>query len=103
LPGGFINYGKETLEDAAVRELKEETSLIANINNLRLVGVYSNPNRDPRRHIISHVYEILDYSGNLKANDDAKSAKFFKALPRNLAFDHQQIISDYKLKFIDAS
>lgn len=103
LPGGFIDYGRETLEEAAVRELREETSLETDVNTLRLVGVYSNPSRDPRGHVISHVYEVLDYSGNLRASDDAKSAKFFKAIPRNLAFDHHKIISDYKIKFGGAS
>ncbi|MEK6758101.1 MAG: NUDIX hydrolase, partial [Nanoarchaeota archaeon] len=51
LPGGFLELGKETLEQAAVRELFEETSLITNPEELKLVGVYSDPRRDPRGHV----------------------------------------------------
>lgn len=95
LPGGFINYGKETLEQAATRELKEETGLIA--FNLFLLNNYSSPKRDSRGHVISHVYYTTDTQGVLKAGDDAKEAKWFDInnLPK-LAFDHNKIINDYK-------
>src|SRR3989344_5650769 len=58
LPGGHINFGKETLEETAKRELGEETGILVDEENLRLFGVYSEPNRDPRGHYITHVYEI---------------------------------------------
>lgn len=95
LPGGFLECGKETLEEAAARELFEETSLQTNLNELRLIRVYSDPKRDPRGHIISHVYEVKNYSGNLRANDDAAEVKVFKNPPKRLAFDHRKIINDY--------
>jgi|SRR3989344_126923 len=98
LPGGFLEYGKETLEETAVRELKEETSLQAKIENLELFGVYSSPKRDPRGHIISHVYIAGECSGNLRADDDAKDTGFFSLdnLPE-LSFDHNKILKEYKL------
>lgn len=97
LPGGFIDYGKETLEKAAVREGGEETSLKIKLKDLEFFGVYSSPNRDPRGHIISHVYIVKKYSGELKANDDAKQVRWFPLyeLPK-LAFDHKKIINDYR-------
>ncbi len=96
LPGGYLDCGKENLEEAAVRELEEETSLVTRVEDLELVGVYSDPERDPRGHVISHVYFAKKYSGKLKAADDAKSAKYFSfdELPQ-LAFDHNKIIGDY--------
>jgi 8-oxo-dGTP diphosphatase len=99
LPGGFIDYGKETLEEAAIRELKEETGLLVKTNDLKLSGVYSSPNRDPRRHIISHAFAVEYFNGKIKADDDAKEARFFSLdnLPE-LAFDHDRIIGDYKDK-----
>jgi len=92
LPGGFVNYG-ETTEAAVVRELREETGVIMNI--IRLVGVYSDPQRDPRGHTISVVYQGDYLSGTPTAGDDAVEAKFFKwmQLPA-LAFDHGQILDD---------
>lgn len=93
LPGGFLEYGKETLEETAIRELKEETGLIA--EKLQLLGVYSTPDRDPRGHTVSAVY-ITETYGEPKAGDDAAELKFFSLtnLPR-LAFDHEAIIKDY--------
>ena len=95
LPGGFLEHGKETLEEAATRELCEETSLRTSPHNLRLVGVYSDPNRDPRGHVIAHAYEVKSYSGELRANDDAAEAKVFRKIPKKLAFDHSRILRDY--------
>lgn len=91
LPGGFVEYG-ERCEDAAVREVKEETGMNAKIR--KLVGVYSDPDRDPRGHTISVVY-IMDADGEEKAGDDASDAKWFdiSALPE-VAFDHGKIIND---------
>ena len=62
---------------------------------MELVGVYSNPKRDPRGHVVSHVYFVKNYSGNLKAGDDAAEVRLFAQLPVKLAFDHKRILSDY--------
>jgi 8-oxo-dGTP diphosphatase len=98
LPGGFLNCDKESLEDAAVRELQEETSLYAKKEDLELLCVRSDPKRDPRGHVIDHVYLVKKYSGIASAADDAKELKYFPldALPK-LAFDHQESIDKYKL------
>lgn len=95
LPGGHLENGQETLEHAGVRELQEETSLRAEESDLVLIGIYSEPNRDPRGHVISHAYAVRNASGILKAADDAAEAKVFQTLPKNLAFDHAQILKDY--------
>ncbi|MFX1521109.1 MAG: NUDIX domain-containing protein [Promethearchaeota archaeon] len=93
LPGGFIEYG-ETAEHAATRETKEETGLDVEI--LKLVGVYSDPKRDPRGHVIAIAFLAKEVGGNLIASDDAKAVKVFKTteIPKNLAFDHAKILKD---------
>jgi len=93
LPGGFVDYG-ERLETAAVREAREETSL--EIDNLRLLGCYSDPERDDRMHTISTVF-IADGFGRLQAADDAVNATIFplESLPEPLCFDHAAILADY--------
>jgi ADP-ribose pyrophosphatase YjhB (NUDIX family) len=93
IPGGFVDYG-ESLETAAVREAKEETSL-----DVRLVcqlGAYSDPERDPRHHTISVVF-IAEAEGMPVAADDALSARVFtyETLPEKMAFDHRRICMDY--------
>jgi 8-oxo-dGTP diphosphatase len=98
IPGGFLDEEDESLEHAAIRELREETSLIAKIEDLEYTGVYSEKFRDPRGPIISHVYEVKKYEGKLEAKDDAKEAKIFKVIPNNLAFDHNKIMEDFLKK-----
>ncbi|MFH1054683.1 MAG: NUDIX hydrolase [Candidatus Altiarchaeota archaeon] len=94
LPGGFVDLG-EKVEDACVREAKEETSLDVKIK--KLVGVYSDPKRDPRGHTVGIIFLCDIVGGKLKAADDAKEAKWFSldALPE-LAFDHGKIVADVK-------
>lgn len=93
IPGGFVDYG-ESLEDAAVREAKEETDL--DVRLVRQFHSYSDPERDPRSHTIATVF-IADGEGELKAGDDAKEAGIFNkdTLPENIVFDHRDILEDY--------
>jgi ADP-ribose pyrophosphatase YjhB (NUDIX family) len=93
VPGGFVEYG-ETLEHAAVREAGEETSLDVTLTGL--LGVYSDPKRDPRKHTITTVF-IATARGEPRASDDAKSIGLFTEgnLPSPMAFDHQQVLEDY--------
>jgi len=100
LPGGFVNEG-ERVEDAAKREVKEETSL--NIELLDILGVYSDPTRDPRGHMMSTVFIAKISSHNDKvdavAQDDAAAIEWISLEvidTRNVGFDHKRIISDYK-------
>lgn len=93
LPGGFVDYG-ESLEEAAVREAKEETSL--DIQLKHQLHTYSDPGRDPRMHTISTVF-VARASGKPSAQDDAREAGVFTRMriPFPLAFDHQKILEDY--------
>jgi 8-oxo-dGTP diphosphatase len=94
LPGGFVEVG-ETVEKAVLREVKEETGLDAQI--VKLLGVYSEPNRDPRFHVVSVVF-VLDAYGEPVGGDDAKKALVFpiEDLPFDkIVFDHAKILKDF--------
>ena len=93
IPGGFVDYG-ESLEQAAIREGKEETNL--DVELIRQFHTYSDPNRDSRHHSISTVY-IGKAKGKPEAKDDALEIGIFTRnnLPEEIAFDHRAILNDY--------
>ncbi len=94
IPGGFVDVG-EKIEDACIREMKEEINV--DIELTSLLGVYSDPSRDPRFHTASVVY-IARADVLPKAGDDAKEAYVYTTdeIPLDLlVFDHRQIMEDY--------
>ena len=97
LPGGFVDYG-ESLEEAAIREAKEETSLEITLTSQ--LHTYSNPKRDSRKHTITTVF-IANAKGKPVAADDAKEISIVNKdkIPQPLAFDHGDILRDYFNKF----
>jgi 8-oxo-dGTP diphosphatase len=97
LPGGFVDYG-ESLEDAVIREAKEETNL--DLIDIKQFHTYSDPGRDPRFHTIGTVF-IAKAKGKPQAGDDAAGLKIVKLSEiekLEFAFDHKKIIQDY-IKF----
>jgi 8-oxo-dGTP diphosphatase len=96
IPGGFCDYG-ESLEQAAVREAREETGLTVEL--IEQFHTYSDPRRDPRQHNITTVYIARAIGGTLQAQDDAQEIGVFTEadLPAELAFDHDRILKDYFL------
>lgn len=96
LPGGFVEYG-ETVEQAAVHELLEETNILA--IKLSLIGVYSDPGRDPRGHVVSIAYLATAEKYDSKAGTDASGANFIADWhDQKLAFDHSQIVADARAR-----
>jgi 8-oxo-dGTP diphosphatase len=101
IPGGFINQG-ETAEDAMIREAKEETSLV--VEPIAMLGVYSDPQRDPRMHTISVTFITRIVKGNEDARDDAAALHWINIedeldgliQSQQIAFDHSKILNNYK-------
>ncbi len=103
LPGGFLNIGTETLRQAAKRELREETTIDLPETEFVPVDERSEPNRDPRGHVIDHGFMVIISDARkdavlaqLKANDDAEAAKVesvAELLQSDMAFDHKQLLS----------
>lgn len=96
LPGGFVEYG-ESVEDAVVREVLEETGLKTRI--VRMLGIYSKPGRDPRGHVASVVFVLDAEKGSAVAGDDASDAEWvpLSRLPEEMAFDHAEIVRAFRL------
>ena len=91
LPGGFVEVG-ETVENAAVREAKEETNLDVELE--KLVGVYSEPDRDPRGHNVSVTFLARITGGDPEAATDADEVAVLEPSEVELAFDHRKILED---------
>jgi len=95
LPGGHVEYG-ETVENAIKREMKEELGISVKIK--KLIGVYSDPKRDPRYHTIAIVYLLKKGKGKIRLSKEASEFRYFslKNLPQKIGFDHRKIINDLR-------
>lgn len=98
LPGGFYIPSDQTIEEAASRELKEETSVSLKITNKNLVKITSTKNRDPRGWVISIAYKVVVNENDVKpiANSDALYANWVDVnsiKEENMAFDHFEILN----------
>ena len=101
IPGGFINEG-ETAEDAMRREAKEETSLV--LEPIAILGVYSDPRREPRMHTLSVTFITRIVQGNEDARDDAAALQWVNIVgeldsltrSKQIGFDHPKILNDFK-------
>ena len=94
LPGGFCEWG-ETTEEACAREAREETGVKVRIG--RLLGVYSDPGRDPRGHTVTVLYEARPVAGSPRGGDDAAEARWFtrgELRAVSFAFDHGKIVRE---------
>jgi len=92
LPGGFVEIG-ETVEAACAREMVEETGLV--VADLQLIGVYSDPNRDPRRHTVTVAFLGRANVAARRAGSDAASVELVSNWQKcDIAFDHREIIED---------
>jgi 8-oxo-dGTP diphosphatase len=93
LPGGFMDTG-ETVQEAVIRELREETGLMA--DKIKLINVVSDPKRDPRFHAVSIVFAVMSFTGEACAADDASELDWFsfeEIQNMEIAFDHKELLN----------